>query len=313
MKSPITEKLSFLRENAFIFSAFPIIVCSIAYFQQILELQLKWDVSAGIIDGMKMQYLFLIAISLAYCISMAFIQEYINKLFIKNTPSLIRYKYVQKLLKTITKLNAKHYSKKTTLMNVKKSLHSYRLFLLKSIIISALIGSLIYLPFFLLFYILVLNVNFQAALVYFLISMASLLATQYILISKKTKDEIRTYKVQNKKLDYKTCISICEKLMEHDKPQEEKTNFIISAIITIFMLIICIILRIAYIQKDFWIYTDDSNNSYAVVFETSNNIITKKADIDGDKITIHLNDQLYISPSGLQTKHIKFNTTIIER
>lgn len=103
MNSIFKSLLRLLKENVFLVSLFSMVLCGFTYLYQVFELR-KWEIPLGVVDGVKVQYLFVIVLGLLYFFSVAYLQEYIRLKFYYYVPVRLANKTMERLVKKIKKL-----------------------------------------------------------------------------------------------------------------------------------------------------------------------------------------------------------------
>ena len=94
--------LKIAKDNTFLFSLMPVVLSSLAYLYQVLELK-KWEIPLGMVDGMRIQYLLIIVIGILYCFSASYLQEYIRLRFDRYVPSYMVNNFLRKNLRKMSR------------------------------------------------------------------------------------------------------------------------------------------------------------------------------------------------------------------
>ncbi len=319
--------LRIAKNNTFLFSLMPVVLCSLAYLYQVLELK-KWEIPLGMVDGMRIQYLLIIVVGIFYCFSASYLQEYMRLRFDYYVPGYIANNFLRKNLRKIAKrspIKGKNNSSEIT--RVKKLCNELRFSIAKSIFLVVLLGSLCFLPFYMLFFVIVLNTSIPSVFLFYTLTILVTVLFAYHFNGRQTRKEIHRIKNQIKK-DNKTSgayiiacgeISKIESVRLKKLSNREDTNVValddlavpLAAIVMFFL---CMLLNLCSSpKKDYWIYTNDDGENFASVFELGDSFILKRATIENDEITIFLDDQMSIKTTGITMKHSLFKKVIVKK
>jgi len=308
----------------------PVVLCSLAYLYQVLELK-NWEIPLGMVDGMRVQYLLIIVVGIFYCFSASYLQEYIRSKFDIYIPNYIAKTFLRKNLKKMAKQLSigKEKDIEEEITRARKTCNKLRLNIVKIIASVVLLGSICFFPFYALFFLIVLRVSIVSVFLFYVLTISSTVICAYYFSSRQTKKEIRATKKQIKN-DGKTpesYIDACENVSKKESKRVEnvctshdeglnvtRLDRFTVPITAIVMFFICMLLNLCSPpQKDYWIYTDDNGNSFASVFDLGDGSILKHATIENDEIIIFLDDQIYIKTTGIPMKHVSFKKVTIEK
>lgn len=327
----ITKSIfGFLKDNYFLFSVISMVLCGLAYLYQVLELR-KWDIPLGMVDDMRFHYLLIIVLSIIYCFSATYLQEYINLKFDDNIPSFIVNKFIQRSLSQVNKVlstDDKYKEVDGRAEETRQLCRKQKLHIIKTVLLAAAIGSLCFAPFFMLFFSIVLDADPLTILILYGVYTLIMIASTYWLSSWPAKKAVRKIRkdMRRKEKSANTYLGACESVIKlglestrrrrlkygktNRRSFKERIVAPITAIAT--FLIIMVLHLLSPPPNDYWIYTDGSNSDYVVVFESNDNLILKRADIKDDNISIFLDDQLHIRTAEKALKHTTFKKVIIE-
>lgn len=328
MISTLKTLLKTVKNNTFLFSAIPVVLCSLAYLYQVLELG-YWEIPLGMVDGMRVQYLLIIVIGIFYCFSASYSQEYMRLKFDYYVPGYMTNNFLRKNLKKAAKQlsNKDKNNKKNEIVQIKKLCNELRLSVAKSILLAVLLSFLCFLPFFMLFFVIVLNANVLSIILSCVLYILITIIFAYRFSGRLIRTEIRKIKSQIKK-DGKTpeaYLAACGKLSDMESTRIKKLannndantttlNHLAVPFTAIVMFFMCMLLHLFSLpQKDYWIYTDDNGNDFASVFELGDSFILKRATINNDEITIFLDDQMSINATGAPMKHSLFKKVTVKK
>ena len=305
----------------------PVVLCSLAYLYQVLELE-KWEIPLGMVDGMRIQYLLIIVIGILYCFSASYLQEYIRLRFDRYVPSYMVNNFLRKSLRKMARrlpVEDRNDNKKE-IMRVKSLCNELRLSIAKSIFLVVLLSFLCFLPFYALFFVVVLNTNILSVFLFYILTIIVTVIFAYRFNGKQIRKKI--HKVENQiNKDGKTpkayivaCGEISKMESARIKELSNKNTDVIALdhlavpLTAIVMFFICMLLNLFSLpQKDYWVYTDDSGNNFVSVFELGDSFILKRATIENDEVTIFLGDQMSMEVTGIPMKHFSFKKVTIEK
>lgn len=319
--------LKIAKDNTFLFSLMPVVLCSLAYLYQVLELE-KWEIPLGMVDGMRIQYLLIIVIGILYCFSASYLQEYIRLRFDRYVPSYMVNNFLRKSLRKMARrlpVEDKNDNKKE-IMRVKSLCNELRLSIAKSIFLVVLLSFLCFLPFYALFFVVVLNTNVLSVFLFYILTILVTVIFAYRFNGRQIRKKI--HKVENQiNKDGKTpkayivaCGEISKMESARIKELSNKNTDVIALdhlavpLTAIVMFFICMLLNLFSLpQKDYWVYTDDSGNNFVSVFELGDSFILKRATIENDEVTIFLGDQMSMEVTGIPMKLFSFKKVTIEK
>ena len=319
--------LKIAKDNTFLFSLMPVVLCSLAYLYQVLELE-KWEIPLGMVDGMRIQYLLIIVIGILYCFSASYLQEYIRLRFDRYVPSYMVNNFIRKSLRKMARrlpVEDRNDNKKE-IMRVKGLCNELRLSIAKSIFLVVLLSFLCFLPFYALFFVVVLNTSILSVFLFYILTILVTVIFAYRFNGRRIRKKI--HKVENQiNKDGKTpkayivaCGEISKMESARIKELSNKNTDVIALdhlavpLTAIVMFFICMLLNLFSLpQKDYWVYTDDSGNNFVSVFELGDSFILKRATIENDEVTIFLGDQMSMEVTGIPMKHFSFKKVTIEK
>ena len=319
--------LKIAKDNTFLFSLMPVVLCSLAYLYQVLELE-KWEIPLGMVDGMRIQYLLIIVIGILYCFSASYLQEYIRLRFDRYVPSYMVNNFHRKSLRKMARrlpVEDRNDNKKE-IMRVKGLCNELRLSIAKSIFLVVLLSFLCFLPFYALFFVVVLNTSILYVFLFYILTILVTVIFAYRFNGRRIRKKI--HKVENQiNKDGKTpkayivaCGEISKMESARIKELSNKNTDVIALdhlavpLTAIVMFFICMLLNLFSLpQKDYWVYTDDSGNNFVSVFELGDSFILKRATIENDEVTIFLGDQMSMEVTGIPMKHFSFKKVTIEK
>lgn len=319
--------LRIAKNNTFLFSLMPVVLCSLAYLYQVLELK-KWEIPLGMVDGMRIQYLLIIVVGIFYCFSASYLQEYMRLRFDYYVSGYMANNFLRKNLRKIAKrslIKGKNNSSEIT--RVKKLCNELRFSIAKSIFLVVLLGSLCFLPFYMLFFVIVLNTSIPSVFLFYTLTILVTVLFAYHSNGRQTRKEIHRIKNQIKK-DNKTSgayviacgeISKIESVRLKKLSNREDTNvfaldYLAVPLTAIVMFFLCMLLNLCSSpKKDYWIYTNDDGENFASVFELGDSFILKRATIENDEITIFLDDQMSVKTTGITMKHSLFKKVTVKK
>ncbi len=321
----------FIKEHTFIISLISIALCSLSYLCQVFELR-KWSIPLGMVDGVRIQYILMAVAGIAYCSSIAYVQKFIISRFNRYIPSYLVCKFVKGNLKTINSLlpnNSDVNSIKDRIKNNRESCSSLKRGILKTLLLVIIVGSLCFFPFYIVFFVAILNSSLPVALACFFINTLIMIVLAFFTtrqpIAKNIKELKRQIRKGGKDLT-NIRLDACMKLENQEAARLKKHatiianarkstfDYLITPLIAIATFFICILINNYTPPKnDYWIFTDTDGKNYALVFESGDHLIFKNAEISGENIRIFLHDQLSAKTDGLKLKHFVFQSVIIER
>lgn len=303
-------------------------LCGITYLYQALELK-NWEVPIGMVDGVRIQFLFLIIVEILYCLTCVYTQEFLRIKFKTYVPKLLIYNFENQCLKRIAKLPSIRFDNKlksdlAMLTNNSKLLRRGFTKTILTIIVQSLI---FFFPFYTLSFTQVLNTGFKSTIVLFLVTVLVIIIIEFFGCRFEVSKEIRKLKrmIRERKDDdtlsyLKAYRELSDNTLRRITTQEETTNPIKSMnhtttlIIAILMFMVYMLLNLySTTKKEYWIYQDDSGSNYASVIEMGDSAILKRIEIDGDNAIIYLNDQLQLKTTNVKLKYYKFTEVTIER
>lgn len=320
--------LRIAKNNTFLFSLMPVVLCSLAYLYQVLELK-KWEIPLGMVDGMRIQYLLIIVVGIFYCFSASYLQEYMRLRFDYYVPGYMANNFLRKNLRKIAKqlhIKGKN-DNNNEIVRVKKLCNELRFSVAKSIFLAVLLGSLCFLPFYMLFFVIVLNASILSVFLFYALTILVIVLFAYRFNGRQMRKEIRRIKNQIKE-DDKTSeayIIACEeiskiesarvkKLSDHKDANVISLDYLAVPLTAIVMFFLCMLLNLYSLpQKDYWIYTNDDGENFASVFELGDSFILKRATIENDEITIFLDDQMSIKTTGISMRHSLFKKVTVKK
>lgn len=317
-----------LKENTFLISLVSVTLCSLAYLYQVLWLQ-KWKIPLGVADGIKVQYLFVIVLGLLYFFSAAYLQEYIRLRFYYYVPIRLANKTIERLMKKIKKLFPDKIDgdSKKRIERIEARCKRIRCGILSTIVVAILMGVLCFLPFFALFFILILDSNWLMVLILFCSVMFTTILAAYLIISKSTKKRIRLIEEKNVKSDgvFEDYLSACKEIVDYeearfDEMESEKrsnsdnANYLVVFVTAIVMFAFGMFVKLSSTPpKEYWICAFENGNSYASVFETNDIFVLKRVIIEGDSIKLILNEQIIVNAGEKVFKHYTFEKVSVEK
>lgn len=321
MPPTLKSLLKFIRENTFILSILSIALCGLAYLYQVFELR-KWEIPLGMVDGMETQYLLVIVIGACYCFSAAYMQEYMQLKFNLYVPSYITNNFIRKTFKRMCKQfpTEKDSNAIKEIMKVERECNNLRHNIAKSIFIAVLMSFICFFPFYALFFVVVLNTSMPSVFLFYSITIAVSAILAYYFNSKQIRKEIHKAKVQLKD-NNGTYTTACEKISSIESKRLETLprntpimNNLTVPITSVVMFFICMMLSLySSPPKDYWIYTDDSGNNFASVFELGESSILKRAIIENEEITIFLDEQMRLGTADKPMQRCSFEKVIVKK
>ncbi len=323
--APFKSILDFLRQNIFLTTVMSIILCSLAYLYQILTLQ-KWNIPIGSVNGMQTQFLFTVVVSLLYCFTYTYTQEYIRKQFEMYVPTYLVYKFGTKMMRKVAKFSMIEENKKLekgirkTILEGKSSKNN----ILRTMLFAILLSMMIFLPFFMLYFITILGISALATLILFAVSIIFIISLEFFTSGREIRRKIRQYTKQlrndkNNPLSY-TCAynklanEELKRLLKLKKGNHTSYKYIATtSVVSILLFVTYMLLHLYYFTKsDYWIYTDTDGTKYVSVFEAGENTILKRAETNNDTITIYLNDQIYINATDKLIHYNHFSDVVVK-
>lgn len=320
--------LRIAKNNTFLFSLMPVVLCSLAYLYQVLELK-KWEIPLGMVDGMRIQYLLIIVVGIFYCFSASYLQEFIRLRFDYYVPGYIANNFLRKNLRRIARqLPTKSKGDNSNeIVRVKKLCNELRFSVAKSIFLATLLGSLCFLPFYMLFFVIVLNTSIPSVFLFYALTILTTVLFAYRFNGRQMRKEIRRIKNQIKKDDKtpEAYIIACgeisklesarvKKLSNHNDTNAVSLDYLAVPLTAIVMFFLCMLLNLCSLpQQDYWIYTNDDGENFASVFELGDSFILKRATIENDEITIFLDDQMSIKATGISMRHSLFKKVTVKK
>lgn len=302
-----------------------IFFCSLAYLCQAFEFK-KWEVPLGMVDGMMIQYLFVVVVAMLYYFSFMCLQAYVRSKFELYVPEYIMCKFIYRNLEKAGELlsNRRSNGVKKEINTVKVSCAGLKKNILKTIIPVVISGILCFIPFYMLFFIIVLNSDFISAFCLYVSTVVPAILVTYKMSGLPVRKAIKKIKkdIEKTNNDPQAHIVACGKIKSIESKiikEEDKSNSTIY-IMNITILVTTAVMFFAYIlvhlysppKKDYWVYTDENGNAYVSVIENGDTSILKYAEIDGGNIKIFLDKQLYVKLSDKNLKHIKFDEVTIQ-
>ena len=215
---------------------------------------------------------------------------------------------------------------KKEIMRVKGLCNELRLSIAKSIFLVVLLSFLCFLPFYALFFVVVLNTSILSVFLFYILTILVTVIFAYRFNGRRIRKKI--HKVENQiNKDGKTpkayivaCGEISKMESARIKELSNKNTDVIALdhlavpLTAIVMFFICMLLNLFSLpQKDYWVYTDDSGNNFVSVFELGDSFILKRATIENDEVTIFLGDQMSMEVTGIPMKHFSFKKVTIEK
>ena len=217
----------FLKDNSFLISLSSAILCGLAYLYQVLELR-KWNIPLGIVDGMRIQYLLIIIISILYCFSSAYLHEYIITNFNRHIATYMTSKFIQKNLKKLNTIPAIKLNTKIAkrIEHADQLCNNSKRNIVRTIVSTIIMGYICFLPFYILFYTLVLNSNIPIVLGLYNFTIAIVIIFAFLfsrkpirtIIRQKEKDINRTPNSAG------AILSACEEIINFESSRLEKID-----------------------------------------------------------------------------------------
>lgn len=326
MISVFKSLFKIIKENTFVISLVSVGLCGLAYLYQVLELQ-KWEIPVGMVDGMRVQFLLIIVLGLAYCFAASFLHEYLRARFDCFVPTYLVNRFYQENLRKMSKLSSakNNNAKMKSIEDIKRKCRKLRRDIAGTIILTVLLGAICFLPFYALFFTIVLNSKPLMVIILYSMTIIISIILAYWFNSREARAEIKKLRNEINKTpkNQDAYITACSKIgdLEHArlgvKMKEQdiannSENSLAVVLTSVIMFILCMVVNLySSPKKDYWVYTDDKGGNYASVFEAGDSLILKRIDIDGDNVVISLDEQLIIKTVDKPLKWYSFKNVTV--
>ncbi len=327
MNSTLKTIFVFIKNNTFSISLVSAALCGLTYLYQVLMLR-KWEIPLGMVDGLRMQYLFVIVLGLLYFFSAAYLQEYIRLRFYYYVPIRLANKTVEQLMKKARKTFPDKFKGNVSkrIEKIECRCKKIRYGILKTIIFVVLIGALCFLPIYILYFILILNSDWLMVLVLFCFTMCVMIASVYLIVGKPARNKIKCVKEKyiNDNSTFENYLSACNEivcyeevmLLEADSKKQHSDNvdYLTVAITAIAMFFFGMSMSFCSAPpKKYWVYVSESGDNYASVFEIGDIFVLKRIDIEDNYTKLVLNDQLIVNAGDKKFTLCTFEDVLVER